>query len=543
MIGTDGPNLLPLPRLLQPLSHHPKDARVSGFRPRKGTPRVRTGCIVCKIRRIKCDEEKPNCRRCTSTGRQCEGYTNPELDTSQSWRHSRMALVSSFVSDRDAGCPEDRQLLYIFRLMSENELSHHFEPTCWTHLVLQLAHTYPSVHHSLCAVGALHRAYLLGEQRSHASQEILNVVSTPLILARYNIAVKCVSEDLSQKGHLPLPILVCCALFTWLEFLRNNFEAGLMHLKSGLEIIRNWSPGSQALHSVTTTYASHYIDESILHLFMRLQTHVAAHGYPSTDFHTTSPMVASVNPAWPTNRYLSISDARHHLDNILLKCFRFVRHKQDVERSMVDFGPTSLSSFKLLQSRDSLVADLTQWQTLYANNFIAAPNMKINGGGILLLESYYLMAKIILNTLLAESERAYDDHTHDFSKLVSMSRRILHVQGGLACSKIVTLDVGVIPLLFFTCLKCRSSSIRNQALSLLKISPEREGIWHRDTLVAASTFKMSLEEDPGIRVYGEKVSDASGSSQMARVSFFNEASKETIVAEISGLVSKLGDLL
>ncbi|KAI1737677.1 hypothetical protein F4680DRAFT_467957, partial [Xylaria scruposa] len=418
-----------------------------------------------------------------------------------------------------------------------------FEPTCWAHLVLQLAETYPSVHHSLCAVGALQREYLFREQRSHDSQEILNVVNTSLNLARYNMAVKCVSEDLCKKVHLPLPILVCCALFTWLEFLRNNFEAGLMHLKSGLEIIRNWSPGLQALHSVTTSSASHYIDKSILRLFMRLQTHVAAHGYPSTDFHTTTSMVLSVNATWPASRYFSISDARHHLDSILLNCFRFVRHKQDVERSMVDLGPTSLNFIKLLQSRDLLLTHLAQWQALYANNFSAAPNIEANNRGILLLESYYLMAKIILNTVLAESERVYDDHTQDFSKLVSMSRRILHVQGGLACFKIVTLDVGVTPLLFFTCLKCRNVSIRNQALSLLKISPEREGIWHRDTLVEASTFKMSLEEDPAIRVCREKVSDASGSSQIAKVRFLNEASKETIVAEISGLVSKLGDLL
>lgn len=29
-----------------------------------------------RIRRVKCDETKPECRRCTTTGRKCDGYTS-----------------------------------------------------------------------------------------------------------------------------------------------------------------------------------------------------------------------------------------------------------------------------------------------------------------------------------------------------------------------------------------------------------------------------------------------------------------------------------
>jgi hypothetical protein len=64
---------------------------------RKGNKKVKTGCLICKyaivprqsvdgllkhlkltdiirIRRVKCDEGKPNCQRCISTGRKCDGY-------------------------------------------------------------------------------------------------------------------------------------------------------------------------------------------------------------------------------------------------------------------------------------------------------------------------------------------------------------------------------------------------------------------------------------------------------------------------------------
>ncbi|KAI5962102.1 uncharacterized protein KGF55_003178 [Candida pseudojiufengensis] len=36
--------------------------------------RVRTGCWTCKKRHRKCDETKPACNNCKSTGRECEGY-------------------------------------------------------------------------------------------------------------------------------------------------------------------------------------------------------------------------------------------------------------------------------------------------------------------------------------------------------------------------------------------------------------------------------------------------------------------------------------
>ncbi len=37
--------------------------------------RCATGCLTCRIRKVKCDEGKPTCARCTSTGRTCDGYS------------------------------------------------------------------------------------------------------------------------------------------------------------------------------------------------------------------------------------------------------------------------------------------------------------------------------------------------------------------------------------------------------------------------------------------------------------------------------------
>lgn len=50
----------------------PPSASVSAQKlPRR---RVKTGCLTCRKRRIKCGEEKPTCRNCIKSKRICEGY-------------------------------------------------------------------------------------------------------------------------------------------------------------------------------------------------------------------------------------------------------------------------------------------------------------------------------------------------------------------------------------------------------------------------------------------------------------------------------------
>lgn len=41
-----------------------------------GQPRQRSfrGCLTCRRRRRKCDEERPTCRMCRENARECEGY-------------------------------------------------------------------------------------------------------------------------------------------------------------------------------------------------------------------------------------------------------------------------------------------------------------------------------------------------------------------------------------------------------------------------------------------------------------------------------------
>ncbi|CAG9955425.1 unnamed protein product [Clonostachys rosea f. rosea IK726] len=51
-------------------------AKAAGKPQRARKSKVRTGCITCKARHVKCDENKPTCKRCASSKIQCRGYAD-----------------------------------------------------------------------------------------------------------------------------------------------------------------------------------------------------------------------------------------------------------------------------------------------------------------------------------------------------------------------------------------------------------------------------------------------------------------------------------
>ncbi|KAF4971711.1 hypothetical protein FSARC_1510 [Fusarium sarcochroum] len=87
-------------------------------RKRTRKPKTRSGCSVCKrrIKRVKCDEQLPSCRRCISIGVECPGYFKPVkwstkyeqnittsldfLENSTSWFDTEARRLSNMIQSR-----------------------------------------------------------------------------------------------------------------------------------------------------------------------------------------------------------------------------------------------------------------------------------------------------------------------------------------------------------------------------------------------------------------------------------------------------------
>ncbi|KAI0896816.1 hypothetical protein F4806DRAFT_463028 [Annulohypoxylon nitens] len=184
----------------------PSSSTTAPKRKRASRPKVRTGCITCKIRRVKCDETKPACTRCTSTGRKCDGYEGaapprprkspsaPPSSTSFSsststsnsafplssghrlpdpYRHSNFTAGSAHRNLRPLaadieGTEQERQFFHRFRRAAEAGLAMHASSLgagFWRRLVPLVGQSDAAVRHALIALGAAHQSAQLQQEQ------------------------------------------------------------------------------------------------------------------------------------------------------------------------------------------------------------------------------------------------------------------------------------------------------------------------------------------------------------------------------------------
>src|SRR2546423_4181892 len=96
-----------------------------------------------RIRHIKCDEGKPACLKCTSTGRKCDGYQQSferkEPDTNEPSVIMEGALATLSPASLPSGNPSGRLALEFFQVWTISQISGYFESDLWNRYILQLS--------------------------------------------------------------------------------------------------------------------------------------------------------------------------------------------------------------------------------------------------------------------------------------------------------------------------------------------------------------------------------------------------------------------
>ncbi|PWY77255.1 hypothetical protein BO94DRAFT_568240 [Aspergillus sclerotioniger CBS 115572] len=236
----------------------------SGQRLRLGSNRSRRGCITCRIRRIKCDEQKPLCLRCTSTGRRCDGY----MPMPYSLRIAKqLAQMTAFVTPAEA-----RALEFFFR-KSAGHLAGYFGVSFWTRTVLQLSLTEPTIRHAIAAIGLLYEA----EGTSAALMTVGPPTSrTDLALHLYNRAIRT-TIDKASTGIDALPLVITASvLFASLEFLFQDAFAAASHVVNGLNLVRTWRQHRGRPKELGTSRA-HWVDMELTPILLCFSVNTYEH--------------------------------------------------------------------------------------------------------------------------------------------------------------------------------------------------------------------------------------------------------------------------
>jgi hypothetical protein len=198
----------------------PDASRVEVRVPRSGRE-IMPGSDTHLVRKVKCDETRPACRKCTSTLRTCDGYSHVQ-QLPPSSAACQIAALRADLSIDICGCPRSKRSISFFRRRTSPQLAGFFKSEFWGRLVLQTAHREPAVRHAVIALGSLHEA---SEYRASS----MNAART-FALEHYNLAIRELLLPLSQNGAQSVDVcLISCILFT-------NFEVSAIsytHSPSG----------------------------------------------------------------------------------------------------------------------------------------------------------------------------------------------------------------------------------------------------------------------------------------------------------------------
>ncbi|KAI9775345.1 MAG: hypothetical protein M1839_001261 [Geoglossum umbratile] len=447
-----------------------------GVKPTKRTrvcsSRVRTGCITCKIRRVKCDEGKPDCYRCTSTGRKCDGYA------------AETALVKiatpEAVLPTNTGSFEERRALDFFCRHTTRQFPGLFQDDFWSRL-LQLSHVEPAIHHAMIAVGSIHEQYEMYGAGAVQAANNLGEASRRLAVLEYNKATNSLIKRLSTDPNAVLTTVAACLLFISIEFLRGEIDLGLDHLQSGLNILTTWREGPK------TSTESSIVEEEILPVFERLSMTSSLFGRLASQLCPDVSTLPSVQVTFD-----SLSGARKSLVGLVNLSVQFIR---SVLRRKNRFEVV----FEDIVQQTHLEGLLHQWEESFEVLVTRKNQTQLERNSVNILRIHQKSILIWLLTSLSPNETSYDQYNEIFECAINMATEELvdaytnPPSPGQRPSNF-SFEMQLIAPLYFIATKCRVKWIRRKAIALLFRTTSKEGPWDSIRSAKVAERVVSMEE-------------------------------------------------
>lgn len=462
---------------------------------------------VYRIRKVKCDEDRPACRRCIATGRVCDGYG---IWGGGGNTYAQRAVATKRCSDmvecklpvpisRTKVSTDEYALLDWFMRRTVRKLPGVFSSAFWDTLLYQASATEPAVLHAILALSSAHRKEGIDSKDLEKKKNTVDELERST-LQQYSNAISHLQPHFSDVNKASVRVaLITCLVFIYMEFLRGNYKTANSHLQTGLKLLEETQ-----IPSRTSTFNDLLIlkpsqdsaDDCIVETFIRLQVQAVLFGQLSLHFYLTPD-----TPEHEMSRlaFRSVNDSRQHLDRLLSAIFHFTEQcRQQV--------PPEDSIFREKQQR--IKAGLATWLSIYQSSqgVPGGKNMMGDPMAYQLLHIYFTMATIMADTCLEPSNQSiFDSQIQSFISIIIQSidlSQITNSSGfelkfkagdGLQMSKSIA-ELGWIPPLYYTAIKCRDHRVRIQAIRLLEMKPHKEGIWDGGLAASIAREVVRIEE-------------------------------------------------
>lgn len=241
----------------------------------KAHRKSRRGCGNCKLRRVKCDESKPRCKKCTTFGVFCNydcQYSDLQLAVSGianietvqilplSLKQTSPSIIAPSLKIQSTGLIESKKAIYDFGEQDLELLNKFRTRTVYTittdqnlHLyqkeTLKLAHSYPYLMHAILSLTLMHDRYLSAAPNAQLStiEAFHWYQGTALFNAKLSGPIQASERDATYATAACLGVIA----FYYIEA-RTPEEAWPLKPPSSLDL--NWlvlSDGKKELAKVT----------------------------------------------------------------------------------------------------------------------------------------------------------------------------------------------------------------------------------------------------------------------------------------------------
>lgn len=435
--------------------------------------------MTCRKRKIKCDEAKPVCTKCSSTGRKCDGYTLPSTSfVAHPGTAPQPGSEAILASSSQGKLSNELRALEFFWTKTGPALCSTFDSDFWTATVFRLAIVDPMIRHSVIALSSIHEAFELSLLPFPDQEQISQ--SRRQTLLHYIETTNRMQQHLSNiNACSPTLLLVASICLICLELFQDNYLAAISHFEGGLRILAmfNRNQNSEALSLNADT-----LEETIKRPVTRLLVQSL---YLQVVGYHISLIPDFTHQSEPT-RFKTVTEAKDDLDSRSLSSYSFFWKLKNTS-----ILPATVEDMYQIET-----SALSEWHCLFSEFLLdlgSHPNTR-DWIGIQLINIQYHCLKTMLDLARQTHLGLQRTATATFTHILQLVQSLLEHSEEPPLPK-YSFDSGVIGPLFYTAIRAPSLHLRDTAISLLRHRniPYREGMWSSGMTAAMAEKIMSLQ--------------------------------------------------
>ncbi|CZR69793.1 uncharacterized protein PAC_19693 [Phialocephala subalpina] len=353
-------------------------------RTRRSLPKTKTGCLTCRIRRVKCGEERPICLKCMKFGmssKDCEypptyiqpnqgepiakvkhilpktsstseiGIAPTRKATSNGALYKRSMKPGSYKSQEELLPFPSRVLFksqqeYRFHQFFSEDVAHElagFNPSnLWQQSILQAAEANPFIRHAVIAVGALYKIIHKEPHMRPCDAHRLFKAEHDFAVLEYQKSLVSMRDAISTSSMDVRTALIACLLTVCFENAYGRKDLALLNCFSGTKLRRKFSIsplGNRSLHRASAGAGlsmSCFAEDELVSVFSRLDlsSMLFVDFYPADGHRIFKDELDNLIGEMPS-RFNTMEEAVAYGDILTNRCWHFLNIVQGLDRPPV----------------------------------------------------------------------------------------------------------------------------------------------------------------------------------------------------------------